>query len=94
MPTMSIFENKWLAYAVVSGSALLLLTFGALVFTIYKMDYTPFKAKQPYVLLTALIANTFWWVGTMHRVGIFAQEGLFSVCSVWNVWITVLNLIT
>ena len=69
------------------GALLLILNYFAVFLSLYHIRYQPFRAKQPLGLLVALIAATLSWVGNLQALNIVEPDGIFSVCSLWSVWV-------
>ncbi len=74
---------------------LLVIGFGGGIFTIgymmitlvlWNRNWSPFRAKQPFVLLLSLLSATCWWIGNLQALGVIDQTGIFSNCALWGVW--------
>ncbi|KAJ3358990.1 hypothetical protein HDU91_005056, partial [Kappamyces sp. JEL0680] len=71
------------------GVGVFLINYVSVLFAIYRRDWAPFRAKQPLVLLAALVSATFWWLGNLQALGMVDQNGVFSICYLWSVWIQI-----
>jgi hypothetical protein len=72
---------------VVFGTLIFALNYAAVFLSIYHIRYQPFNAKKPWGLLVALVAATLGWIGSLQTFSIINPEGMFSICSLWSVWV-------
>ncbi|KAI8896870.1 hypothetical protein BC833DRAFT_595806 [Globomyces pollinis-pini] len=77
----------WKGILIFLAAIAFIITWMAMILILVRINWKPFKSKQPYVLLVSLVASTFWWIGSAQSLGVIPQVGIFSDCAFWTIWI-------
>ncbi|KAI9596231.1 hypothetical protein BDF19DRAFT_421770 [Syncephalis fuscata] len=87
-------ETIWLT---LFCSLLFAISFSSYVYIYYHRNYPPLKAKHVPIMGLFLLnfpdalhksdQNTDQWSSLQHSNGVFGYKGLWSVCSLWEVWV-------
>jgi len=92
-PTLELIENLpfipvYLAL-ILTFAILLIIQVVVMVYVILNRDYLPFKSKQVDLLTMAVFFSCVWYPGFLQSIKIIPHEGVWSLCSLWQVWFNI-----